>query len=127
MNRASKEYSGVNTPLFQTMLVQDQGEGLTIPVVSHHIPISGPSTLQLQSTPPSIQTTPVAEDAALMPYDSPLPRVHSLGSDETYSTALIKLIKRVKKLEHTIKISQARRRAKVVISDVEEDEEDPSK
>ncbi|GKD08031.1 hypothetical protein Tco_1187716 [Tanacetum coccineum] len=40
------------------------------------------STLQLQSSPPSIQTTPVAEDAALMPYDSPLPRVHSLGSDE---------------------------------------------
>ncbi|GJR77826.1 hypothetical protein Tco_0090191 [Tanacetum coccineum] len=36
------------------------------------------------------------------------------------------MIKRVKKLEQTIKISQARRRAKVVISDAEEDEEDPS-
>ncbi|GKD33138.1 hypothetical protein Tco_1248647, partial [Tanacetum coccineum] len=36
------------------------------------------------------------------------------------------LIKRVKKLEQTIKTSQARRRAKVVISDDEEAEEDPS-
>ncbi|GJR39603.1 hypothetical protein Tco_1215287 [Tanacetum coccineum] len=45
----------------------------------------------------------------------------------TYSTALIKLIKRVKKLEQTIKTSQARRRAKVVISNAKEDEEDPSK
>ncbi|GKC53884.1 hypothetical protein Tco_1076629, partial [Tanacetum coccineum] len=158
MKRASKGYSGVNTPLFQTMLVQDQGEGLTIPVVSHHTPTSGPSTSQLPSTPPSIQTIHVAEEAALMPYDLPLLRVYSLGSDEgslslneltvlctslskkvesleselkqtkqTYSTTLLKLIKRVKKLEQTIKTSQARRRAKVVISNAEEDEEDPSK
>ncbi|GJW08728.1 hypothetical protein Tco_1571151 [Tanacetum coccineum] len=154
MKRASKGYSGVNTPLFQTMLVQDQGERPTISVVSHHTPTSGPSTSQ----PPSIQTTPVAEETTLMPHDLPLPRVHSHGSDEgslslneltvlctslskkvegleselkqtkhAYSTTLIKLIKRVKKLEQTIKISQARRRAKVVISDAEEDEEDSSK
>ncbi|GKA14300.1 hypothetical protein Tco_0693946 [Tanacetum coccineum] len=45
---------------------------------------------------------------------------------QTYNTALTKLIKRVKKLEQTIKTSQARRRAKVVISDDEEAEEDPS-
>ncbi|GJZ29915.1 hypothetical protein Tco_0574962 [Tanacetum coccineum] len=141
-----------------TCSYRDQGEGPTIPVVSHHTPTSGPSTSQPPSTPPSIQTTPVAEEAAPMPHDSPLPRVHSLGSDEgslslneltvlctslskkvesleselkqtkqTYSTALTKLIKRVKKLEQTIKTSQARRRAKVVISDAEEDEEDSSK
>ncbi|GJU74941.1 putative ribonuclease H-like domain-containing protein [Tanacetum coccineum] len=128
MKRASKGYSGVNTPLFQTMLVQDQGEGPTITV------------------------------AAPMPFDSPLPKVHSLRSDEgslslneltvlctslskkvesleselkqtkqTYSTALTKLIKWVKKLEQTIKTSQARRRAKVMISNVEENEEDSSK
>ncbi|GJW54367.1 hypothetical protein Tco_0098452 [Tanacetum coccineum] len=59
-------------------------------------------------------------------------KVESLESElkqtkQTYSTALTKLIKRVKKLEQTIKTSQARRRAKVVISDAEEDEEDPSK
>ncbi|GJZ38224.1 hypothetical protein Tco_0584415, partial [Tanacetum coccineum] len=45
---------------------------------------------------------------------------------QTYNDALTKLIKRVKKLEQTIKTSQARRRAKVVISDDEEAEEDPS-
>ncbi|GKE84296.1 hypothetical protein Tco_1558038 [Tanacetum coccineum] len=154
MKRASKGYSGVNTPLFQTMLVQDQGKGPIILVVSHHTPTSSPSTSQ----PPSIQTTHVAKEAALMPHDSPIPRVQSLGSDEgslslneltvlctslskkveilesklkqtkqTCSTALIKLIKRVKKLEQTIKKSQARRRAKVMISNAEEDKEDPSK
>ncbi|GKB11383.1 hypothetical protein Tco_0845306, partial [Tanacetum coccineum] len=45
----------------------------------------------------------------------------------TYHAALTKLIKQVKKLEQTIKISQARRRAKVFIYDAEEDGEDPSK
>ncbi|GKF73599.1 hypothetical protein Tco_0219931, partial [Tanacetum coccineum] len=76
-----------------------------------------------------------------MPYDSPLPRVHTLGSDEgrmqhnelmdlvtklskrvvavktdlrqtkkIYGTAHTKLIKKVKKLEKTVKSSQARRR-----------------
>ncbi|GKA21414.1 hypothetical protein Tco_0701403, partial [Tanacetum coccineum] len=59
-------------------------------------------------------------------------KVESMKSElkqtkQTFHAALTKLIKRVKKLEQTIKISQARRRAKVVISDTEEDEEDPSK
>ncbi|GJW80720.1 hypothetical protein Tco_0144695 [Tanacetum coccineum] len=58
-------------------------------------------------------------------------KVESLESElkqtkQTYHAALTKLIKRVKKLEQTIKTSQARRRAKVVISDDEEAEEDPS-
>ncbi|GKB24076.1 hypothetical protein Tco_0863477 [Tanacetum coccineum] len=44
---------------------------------------------------------------------------------QTYHVGLTKLIKRVKKLEQTIKTSQARRKAKVVISD-DEAEEDPS-
>ncbi|GJV81663.1 putative ribonuclease H-like domain-containing protein [Tanacetum coccineum] len=48
MKIASKGYTGVDTPLFQTMLVQGQ-------------------TLQ---------------EAAPMPHESPLLRVHSLGSDE---------------------------------------------
>ncbi|GJS31265.1 putative ribonuclease H-like domain-containing protein [Tanacetum coccineum] len=46
MKRASKGYTGANTPLFQTMLVQGQtiqGEGSTIPVESHHTPTSVPS------------------------------------------------------------------------------------
>ncbi|GKA67599.1 hypothetical protein Tco_0767516 [Tanacetum coccineum] len=85
MRRDSKGYTGVDTPLFQTMLVQGQalqGEGPTIPVESHHIPTSAPSTSQPPSSPPSMQTTHVAEEAAPMPYESPLPRVHSLRSDK---------------------------------------------
>ncbi|GJW18396.1 hypothetical protein Tco_0025832 [Tanacetum coccineum] len=44
--------------------------------------MGNPSTSQPPTLPPSIQTTHVAEEAATMPHDSPLPRVYSLGSDE---------------------------------------------
>ncbi|GKE85026.1 hypothetical protein Tco_1558768, partial [Tanacetum coccineum] len=46
---------------------------------------------------------------------------------QTYGDDFTKLIKKVKKLEQTIKTSQARRRAKIVVSDDEDNEEDPSK
>ncbi|GJR79351.1 hypothetical protein Tco_0150136 [Tanacetum coccineum] len=94
-----------------------------------------------------------------MPHDSPLPRGHTLGSNEgrmqqhelmdlvtklsdrcealeidlrqtkkVYGDDFTRLIKKVKKLEQTIKTSQARRRSRVVISDdAEEDLEDSSK
>ncbi|GJU34224.1 hypothetical protein Tco_1182578 [Tanacetum coccineum] len=161
MKRASKGYTGVDTPLFQTMLVQGQilqGEGSTIPVESHHTPISAPSTSQPPTSPPSMQTTHVAEEAATMPHDSPLLRVHSLGSDEgsmtlneltvlcttlskkvetlesdlkqtklTYGAAYTKLIMKVKKLEHKVKSSKARRRVRLVVSEDEDELEDPSK
>ncbi|GKD60210.1 hypothetical protein Tco_1297719 [Tanacetum coccineum] len=92
------------------------------------------------------------------PYDSPLLRVNTLGSDagtmillemrvlcttlskkvesleadlkqtkKVYGAAYTKLIKKVKKLEKTIKSNQARGRAKIVVSDDEEDLEDSSK
>ncbi|GJZ44197.1 hypothetical protein Tco_0591452 [Tanacetum coccineum] len=96
MKKASKGYTRVDTPLFQTMLVQGQtlqGEGSTIP-------------------------------APLMPYDSPLQRVHSLGSDEG-SLILNELT--VKKLEHKVKSIKARRKVRLVISDDKDDLEDPSK
>ncbi|GKF80232.1 hypothetical protein Tco_0238834 [Tanacetum coccineum] len=84
------------------------------------------------------------------PHDSPLPRVHTLGSDEgslqqnelmdlvtkltdrvevleneiqqtkkVYSSALTKLILRVKKLEKKVKTNKAKRKAKIVISEDE--------
>ncbi|GJX92584.1 hypothetical protein Tco_0347170 [Tanacetum coccineum] len=175
MKRASKGYTGVDTPLFQTMLVQGQilqGEGSTIPVESHHTPTVAPSTSQPHHSPtlrdfirqetevpqPSSPTqTHVADEAAstgvdvrhggaattvssldagqgsgnidktpAMPHDSPLPRVHTLGKQK-YGAALTKLIKKVKKLEQTVKTSQARRRAKIVVLDDEESSEDTSK
>ncbi|GKC78575.1 hypothetical protein Tco_1129349 [Tanacetum coccineum] len=143
------------------MLVQGQilqGEGSTIPVESHHTPISAPSTSQPPTSPPSMQTTHVAEEAANMPRDSPLPGGHTPGSDEgsmtlneltvlctqlstkvasleadlkqtkkLYGNAYTKLIMKVKKLEHKVKSSKARRRAKIMISDDEDNQEDPSK
>ncbi|GKD02441.1 hypothetical protein Tco_1177415 [Tanacetum coccineum] len=67
---------------FSKLIFDAMGKGSTIPVESHHTPISAPSTSQPPTLPPSMQTTHVAEEAATMPYDSPLPRVHSLRSDE---------------------------------------------
>ncbi|GKB73944.1 hypothetical protein Tco_0935356 [Tanacetum coccineum] len=48
---------------------------------------------------------------------------------QSYGAAFTKLIKKVKKLEQTVKTSQARRRTKIIASDDEEDlvAEDPSK
>ncbi|GKC51349.1 hypothetical protein Tco_1074094 [Tanacetum coccineum] len=46
---------------------------------------------------------------------------------KVYGDAFTKLVKKVKTLEKTVKTSQARRRARVVISDDEEELEDPSK
>ncbi|GJX13748.1 putative ribonuclease H-like domain-containing protein [Tanacetum coccineum] len=157
MKRASKRYSGVDIPLFLTMITTPElspSRKTSSPSLS---PQTHPSTSQSPSTPPSNQTTPVTEEAALMPHESPLQSFHLLGRDkgrlslnelmdlctslskkvesleselkqtkQTYNAALTKLIKRVKKLEQTIKTSQARRRAKVVISNDEEAEEDPS-
>ncbi|GJV00927.1 hypothetical protein Tco_1330197 [Tanacetum coccineum] len=89
MKRVSKGYSGVITPLFDTMLVQHQGEEPFIQTTpetspskitsspslsSHHTSISAPSTSQPPITP--------TEEAALMPYESPLHSIHSLGCDE---------------------------------------------
>ncbi|GJU05787.1 hypothetical protein Tco_1122217 [Tanacetum coccineum] len=92
------------------------------------------------------------------PHNSPLPRVHTLESDEgsmkqnelmdlvtklkdivevlendlkqtkkVYSYAITKLIIRVKKLEKKVKTNKARRRAKIVVSEDEDAEEDSSK
>ncbi|GJV90886.1 hypothetical protein Tco_1538699 [Tanacetum coccineum] len=96
-----------------------------------------------------------SERVPTLPCDSPLPRVHTLGSDEgsmtlqeltvlcttlskkvesleadlkqtkqVYGAAYTKLIMKVKKGEKTIKTSHSRRRAKIVVSD---DEENSSK
>ncbi|GKF03134.1 hypothetical protein Tco_0030057 [Tanacetum coccineum] len=48
-------------------------------------------------------------------------------SKQVYGAAYTKLIMKVKKLEKTVKSNQARRRAKIVVSDDEEDLKDSSK
>ncbi|GJT82272.1 hypothetical protein Tco_1056614 [Tanacetum coccineum] len=56
MRRASKGYTGVDIPLFPTMLVQGlilQGEGSTVLVESHHTPSGAPTTSQPPLSSPS--------------------------------------------------------------------------
>ncbi|GJY64042.1 hypothetical protein Tco_0465502 [Tanacetum coccineum] len=68
------------------------------------------------------------KEAATMPYDSPLLGVHSIRSDEGSMTLNeLTLIMKVKKLEHKLKSSKARRRGRLVISDDGDNQEDPSK
>ncbi|GJW95049.1 hypothetical protein Tco_0174721 [Tanacetum coccineum] len=74
-----------------------------------------------------------SERVPTQPYDSPLLRVNTLGSDkgsmqlQELMALCTKLSDRVKKLEKTVKSNQARRRAKIIVSDEEEDLEDSSK
>ncbi|GJU95564.1 hypothetical protein Tco_1320320, partial [Tanacetum coccineum] len=113
-----------------------QGEGSTVPVESHHIPITTPSTLRPPLSSPSRVPT--------LPHDLPLLRGYTPGSDEgrmqhielmdlviklsdkvlaletdlqqtkkVYSTTVTKLIMKVKRLEKIVKSSKARRRRTV--------------
>ncbi|GJW04642.1 hypothetical protein Tco_1563498 [Tanacetum coccineum] len=71
--------------------------------------MGAPSTSQPPTSPPFMQTTHVAEKAATMPHDSPLPRVYSLGSDEGIMTLheltvlYTTLSKKVESLESDLK------------------------
>ncbi|GKB02121.1 hypothetical protein Tco_0830210 [Tanacetum coccineum] len=80
----------------------------------------------------SVQTR--FERESKLSYNSPLggDRVLALETNlrhtkKVYGTAYTKLIMKVKKLEKTVKTSQARRRAKMVVSDDDMDSEDSSK
>ncbi|GJY97827.1 hypothetical protein Tco_0514737 [Tanacetum coccineum] len=114
-------------------------------------PQTHPSTLQPQTIPIAEETTQMPHESPLHSVHSIRRDEGSLSLNElmvlctsfskkvkslesklhqtkqTYSTAFTKLIKRVKKLEHTIKTSQARRSFKVVLSNDEEEADDPSK
>ncbi|GJS51656.1 hypothetical protein Tco_0625018 [Tanacetum coccineum] len=126
------------------------GEGSTVPVESHHIPITTLSTSQPPLSSSSRVPTPL--------YDSPLPGGHTPRSDEgrmqhtelmdlviklsdkvlaletdlqhtkkVFSTTVTKLIMKVKILEKIVKSSKARRRARIIVSDDEKVLEDSSK
>ncbi|GKC09604.1 hypothetical protein Tco_1001214, partial [Tanacetum coccineum] len=82
MKRVTKGYSGEDTPLFASMITASETSPSRItssPSLSpQHTPFTAPSTSQ----PSNIHTTPVTEEAASMPHESPLQSVHSLGRDE---------------------------------------------
>ncbi|GKC76014.1 hypothetical protein Tco_1126788, partial [Tanacetum coccineum] len=130
-----------------------QGDGSTVPVESHHTPLGAPTTSQAPlSSPSRIPTrqetedpqpssptyTNVANEAAFTSVDvvhggtattvSSIDVGQGSGNIPTSPTIpMIHLSQKVKKLEQTVKTSQARRRAKIVVSDDEESSEDPSK
>ncbi|GJX03461.1 hypothetical protein Tco_0189377, partial [Tanacetum coccineum] len=86
-----------------------QGQGSTFHVEFHHTTTSAPSISKPPTLPPSMQITHVAEEAATLPHDSPLPRVYSLRSDEGSMTLheltvlCTTLSKKVESLESDLK------------------------
>ncbi|GJX20647.1 hypothetical protein Tco_0223324 [Tanacetum coccineum] len=159
MKRVSKGYSGVVTPLFDTMIAQGQSQSFTLQTSPSRItysPSLSPQTHQPSSSPHPIDTTHHTEEPTQMPYESPLHSVHSLGRNEgslslnelmvlctslskkvasleselkqtkeTYSTALTKLILKVKKLEKQVQTTNSRRKTRIVRSKDEDAAEDP--
>ncbi|GKD39194.1 hypothetical protein Tco_1259401, partial [Tanacetum coccineum] len=118
-----------------------QGEGSTIPVDSQNTPTVAPSTSQPTSTTPittpetspsKITSSPSLRDKGSVSLNELTVlctnfsnKVTSLEAElaqtkQTYGIAFTKLIKKVKKLEQTVKSSQARRRFRIVVSDDEE-------
>ncbi|GJS59027.1 reverse transcriptase domain-containing protein [Tanacetum coccineum] len=129
MKKVTKGYSGEDTPLFASMITASETSPLRItssPSLSpQHTPFTAPSTSQ----PSNIHTIPVTEEAASMPHESPLQSERNKGSLSLHELMILctNLSNKVKKLVQTVKISQSRRRTRVVLSDEEEVSEDPSK
>ncbi|GJS30145.1 hypothetical protein Tco_0490765 [Tanacetum coccineum] len=117
---------------------------------SYHTPLSSPSTSQSPTTPtekaapmpyesPLYSVHSLGSDEGSMQQNELMDlvtklkdRVKVLETDlpqtkKTYSTALTKLILRVKKLENTVKSGKAKRRARIVISEDKDAAEDSSK
>ncbi|GKA54096.1 hypothetical protein Tco_0753045 [Tanacetum coccineum] len=106
MRIASKGYSGVVTPLFESMLVQAHDEEqLQSPLRIISSPSLSQQPTQSSLSPELIQPTHEAEETAFMPYDSPLYVVHSHGSAEgsmqqhDLTVLVTKLIDRIDGLE----------------------------
>ncbi|GKC63169.1 hypothetical protein Tco_1095767 [Tanacetum coccineum] len=81
MKRVIRGYSGDDIPLFPSMITTPETSPSRItssPSLSpQHTPVSAPLT-----SPPIPNTTPIVEEPAPMPHESPLQSVHSLGCDE---------------------------------------------
>ncbi|GJY00981.1 hypothetical protein Tco_0359133 [Tanacetum coccineum] len=152
MKRVFKGYSGVDFPLFPTMITAPESSPSRItssPSLSPQTHQSSPLrdiTIQAAEIPQSqfpTQTQVVDEptftsvdvdagEAATTDIGLDADRVEVLDNDlhrtkKVYSYALTKLILRVKKLENKVKTNKARRRARIVISKDEDAKEDSSK
>ncbi|GKB06162.1 putative ribonuclease H-like domain-containing protein, partial [Tanacetum coccineum] len=126
---------GVHIPLFDTVLIYDQpgqGEGPTLNVESQHTPIaslptSQPTTSQPMSSQEQPSQVPITEPITDSRHHLPCPMNHHSEKDDLkqtkkiYGKALTKLVKKVKHLEAKLKSTTERRKARMVISDDEED------
>nr|GEY15570.1 hypothetical protein [Tanacetum cinerariifolium]GEY21567.1 hypothetical protein [Tanacetum cinerariifolium]GEY22480.1 hypothetical protein [Tanacetum cinerariifolium] len=138
MRRVSKGYSGVDVPLFPTMLVQGLilqsdptispppiSSPLRVPTLPHDSPLPG------DNTPGNEEGRMTLNELTIL-CTSLSKKVESLESDLmqiklTYGTAYSKLIMKVMKLENKVKSCKARRRVILIVSEDEDDLEDPSK
>ncbi|GKF51339.1 hypothetical protein Tco_0147806, partial [Tanacetum coccineum] len=150
MKRPTKGYSGQEVALFPTMLDVTKPSTSPSRITSSPSPSPEPSpqhspepspqhspepspqhspehTTTAPTQPSPTQPSPGVEHHFPTPHDSPLHAVHSYGSDEG-SLKLNDLTNLVKKLEARVKIGKARKRAKVVLCEDDEDvEHDSSK
>ncbi|GKA48846.1 hypothetical protein Tco_0741804, partial [Tanacetum coccineum] len=115
MRRASKGYSGVVIPLFKKGTASMPHD---LPL--HDVHSYGSVEGSVQQHDLTVLVTKLND------------RIDGLEKDlqqtkKTYSTALTKLVLRVKKLEYKLKPGKERGKAKIVLSDDEEIEEDSSK
>ncbi|GJT56538.1 putative ribonuclease H-like domain-containing protein [Tanacetum coccineum] len=121
-------FAGVHVPLFDTMLIHDQ-PGQEHPTQE---PTSEPITTP---TSPPFTEPQIPQTTSSMPHDSPLSGGYTPGSVEgsmklnELTNLCTKLVDRVKHLEDKLKSTKARRKARMVLSDEEEDlvSEDPTK
>ncbi|GJR77304.1 hypothetical protein Tco_0089669 [Tanacetum coccineum] len=119
MRRASKGYSGVVTPLFESMLVQAHDEEQQqSPSRITSSPSLSPQPTQPSPSPEPIQPTHEAEETASMPHDSPLHVVHShksaKGSMQQNDLTVLS-----KETEYKTKFWQDKEKAKIYSSDDE--------
>ncbi|GJU70985.1 putative ribonuclease H-like domain-containing protein [Tanacetum coccineum] len=118
-------YGGATTTITSLEAGHDSGNIDMTPTMPHDSPLLRVNTLGSDEGSMTLQE--------LMVFCTTLSKkVESLETDLkqtklTYGAAYTKLIKKVKKLENKVKSSQARRRARIIVSDDEDDLEDPSK
>ncbi|GJY43965.1 hypothetical protein Tco_0432178 [Tanacetum coccineum] len=124
MRRTFKGYSGVVTPLFEKPIqpTHEAEETASMPHDSplHDVHSHGSVKGSVQQHDLKVLVTKLND------------KIDGLEKDlqqtkKTYSTALTKLVLRVKKLEYKLKAGKARRKAKIVLSDDKEIAKDSSK
>ncbi|GJX53361.1 hypothetical protein Tco_0281730 [Tanacetum coccineum] len=118
-------HEGAATTVSSIDVGQGSGNIPKSPTMPHDSPLSG------GHTPGSDEGSMTLHELMVLCIKL-LNKVESLETElkqtkQTYGAAFTKLIKKVKKLEQTVKTRQARRRTKIIVSDDEEYEEDPSK